>query len=133
MPEIGLIAKVETAFPGKVKERHSLHGDATVVIDRDDALAIFSTLKDDSQFAFDCLMDLSAVDFLGQEPRFEVVYHLYSLRLNHRLRVKIRVTEDDPSVPSVSSLWKSANWLEREVWDMFGIRFSDHPHLRRIL
>jgi len=133
MPEAGLIAKVEAAFPGKIKESHSSHGDETVVIDRDDALAIFGALKDDPQFAFDFLMDLTAVDFLGQEPRFEIVYHLYSLRLNYRLRVKIRVSEDDPSVPSVSSLWKSANWLEREVWDLLGITFSDHPDLRRIL
>jgi len=114
-------------------ESHSQHGNETVIINREDALTIFSTLKDDPQFAFNFLVDLTAVDFLGQEPRFEVVYHLHSMRLNHRLRVKIRVPEDDAVVPSVSSLWKAANWLEREVWDMFGIRFSDHPDLRRIL
>ncbi|MBI3304098.1 MAG: NADH-quinone oxidoreductase subunit C [Deltaproteobacteria bacterium] len=133
MPDTGLIAKAEAAFPGKITESHSLHGNETIVINREDALAIFGALKDDPAFAFNLLVDLSAVDFFGQEPRFEVVYHLYSLRLNHRLRVKIRVPEDDTWVPSVSSLWKAANWLEREVWDMFGIRFADHPDLRRIL
>ena len=133
MPETRLIAKVEAAFPGKIMESHSLHGDETIVINREDALSIFTTLRDDPQFTFNLLADLTAVDFFGREPRFEVVYHLYSLRLNHRLRVKIRVTEDEAWVPSVSSLWKAANWLEREVWDMFGIRFSGHPDLRRIL
>ena len=133
MAETGLIAKVEIAFPGKITESYSQHGNETIVIQREDALAIFSALRDDPQFAFDLLVDLTAVDFLGQEPRFEVVYHLHSMRLNHRLRVKVRVTEDDAVVPSLSSLWKAANWLEREVWDLFGIRFTDHPDLRRIL
>jgi len=133
MAETGLIAKVEAACPGKITESSSQHGNETVVINRDDALDVLTTLKDDPQFAFNLLADLTAVDFFGQEPRFEVVYHLQSVGLNHRLRVKIRVPEDDATVPSVSSLWKSANWLEREVWDMFGIRFADHPDLRRIL
>jgi NADH-quinone oxidoreductase subunit C len=133
MAETGLIAKVETAFPDKITESHSQHGNETIVIDREDALAIFRALKDDPQFAFDFLADLTAVDFFGQEPRFEVVYHLHSMRLNHHLRVKIRVPEDDAVVPSVSSLWKAANWLEREAWDMLGIRFTGHPDLRRIL
>jgi NADH-quinone oxidoreductase subunit C len=133
MAETGLIAKVEIAFPGKITESYSQHGNETIVIQREDALAIFSALRDDPQFAFDLLVDLTAVDFLGQEPRFEVVYHLHSMRLNHRLRVKVRVPEDDAVVPSLSSLWKAANWLEREVWDLFGIRFTDHPDLRRIL
>jgi NADH-quinone oxidoreductase subunit C len=133
MAESGLIAKVEAAFPGKLTESYSQHGNETVVIPREDALTIFTALRDDPQFAFDLLVDLTAVDFLGREPRFEVVYHLHSLRLNQRLRVKIRVTEDDAVVPSVSSLWKAANWLEREAWDMFGVRFADHPDLRRIL
>ena len=133
MAETGLITKVDTAFPGKITESHSQHGNETITLQREDALAIFSALKNDPQFAFDFLVDLSAVDFFGQEPRFEVVYHLHSMRLNHRLRVKIRVPEDDAVVPSVSSLWKAANWLEREAWDMFGIRFAGHPDLRCIL
>ena len=79
------------------------------------------------------LVDVTAVDFLGRAPRFEVVYHLYSLAHRHRLRVKIPVAEDDCRVPSVTPIWKGANWLEREVWDMFGVRFDGHPDLRRIL
>lgn len=133
MPATGLIVKTADAFPGKIVDSHSLHGNETIFINREDALSIFRALRDDPGFSFNFLSDLSAVDFFGQEPRFEVVYHLYSMRLNHRLRVKLRVPEDDAWAPSVSSLWKAANWLEREVWDMFGIRFADHPDLRRIL
>jgi NADH-quinone oxidoreductase subunit C len=84
------------------------------------------------------LMDLTAVDYLkfpGREdgPRFDVVYHLYSVAHNHRLRLKVAVEQDEPSVPTATGLWPIANWLEREVWDMFGIRFEGHPDLRRLL
>lgn len=128
-----MLAKVEAAFPGKIQESHALHGDETVVISRDDATAIFTALRNAPEFAFELLADLTVVDFYGKEPRFEVVYHLKSLSLGHRLRVKIRVPEDDAVVPTVSAIWKSGNWLEREAWDMFGLRFSGHPDLRRIL
>jgi len=133
MADTKVLAKVKAAFPEKIVESYSLHGDETIVIRREDALAIFSALRDAPEFSFELLSDLTVVDFFGKEPRFEVVYHLKSLSLGHRLRVKVRVTEDDPVVPTVSSIWKGGNWLEREAWDMFGVRFSDHPDLRRIL
>ena len=133
MAETKILETVEAAFPGKIVESHSLHGDETIIIDRDDATAIFSTLRNAPEFSFELLSDLTVVDFFGEEPRFEVVYHLKSVSLGHRLRVKIRVAEDDAIVPTVSSLWKSGNWLEREAWDMFGVHFSGHPDLRRIL
>jgi NADH-quinone oxidoreductase subunit C len=133
MAETKVLAKVEAAFPGKIVEGHSLHGDETIVIHREDADAIFSTLRHAPEFAFNLLSDLTVVDFFGKEPRFEIVYHLKSVSLGHRLRVKIRVPEDDPVAPTVSALWKGGNWLEREAWDMFGVRFSGHPDLRRIL
>jgi NADH-quinone oxidoreductase subunit C len=84
------------------------------------------------------LMDLTAVDYLtypGREdtPRFEVVYHLYSVPHNHRVRIKAGVEEDAPVVPTAVPLWPIANWLEREVWDMYGLRFAEHPDLRRLL
>ena len=90
------------------------------------------------ELAFEMLMDLTAVDYSrypGREdgPRFEVVYHLYSLTHNHRVRIKVPVGEDDPVVPSATRLWPIADWMEREVWDMFGIRFAGHPNLRRLL
>jgi NADH-quinone oxidoreductase subunit C len=128
-----LLARGRAAFGERILDSHARCGDATVVVGREDALAIFAALREPPDFAFDVLMDLTAVDYLGQTPRFEVVYHLYSLSQNHRLRVKIRVSEDDCWVHSLVPLWKSANWLERECWDMFGIRFVGHPDPRRIL
>jgi len=99
---------------------------------------VLAHCRDDAALAFDVLIDLTAVDYLkypGREdgPRFEVVYHLYSITHNHRLRLKVRVDEDDASVPSAVALWPIANWLERETWDMFGVRFEGHPDLRRLL
>jgi NADH-quinone oxidoreductase subunit C len=84
------------------------------------------------EYGFDMLADLSAVDYLGQEPRFELVYHLNSIQKNIRLRIKSPITEGEEA-DSVVSLWPIANWLEREVWDMFGIKFKNHPDLRRLL
>ena len=85
------------------------------------------------QLGFNFLADLSSVDNFGDEPRFEVVYELYSLDANIHLRLKTRVSEDHLEVPSVVHLWATANWHEREVYDMMGIRFANHPDLRRIL
>jgi NADH-quinone oxidoreductase subunit C len=90
-------------------------------------------LRDEPGLDFEMLMDVTAVDYLGQEPRFEVVYHLYSLKRNHRVRIKARLPEAAPEIASLVELWPSANWMEREVWDLYGIRFSGHPDLRRIL
>jgi NADH-quinone oxidoreductase subunit C len=90
-------------------------------------------LRDDAATRFDRLTDLTAVDYLGRSPRFEVVYQLHSLAHRHRLRVKTGVPEDDATVPTVSGLWTAALWAEREVFDLFGIRFDGHPDLRRIL
>src|SRR5262245_61490449 len=118
MPDAGFLATLEAAFPGKISEGATRHGVETVVLQRDDAPMIFAALHDNPEFAFNLLSDLTAADFLGQEPRFEIVYQLYSIALNRRLQVKIRVPEDDAWAYTVSSVWKSGNWLEREVWDM---------------
>ena len=91
-------------------------------------------LKEEPQLDCKLLLDVCGVDWLGRrEPRFEVVYHLYSLNLGHRFRLKVPVREDDALVPSVYSVWKAADWFEREVFDLFGIRFEGHPNLKRIL
>lgn len=90
-------------------------------------------VRDDAALRFDLPVDVTAVDYLGQQPRFEVVYHLYSTKHHHRLRLKARVPEDNPTIPSVTPVWAGANWLEREVYDMFGVVFAGHPDLRRIL
>jgi NADH-quinone oxidoreductase subunit C len=133
-----LLETIKARFPSAVVETHAEHGDATAVVTRDDLPEVLRVCRDEPELGFDILMDLTAVDYLrfpGREdgPRFEVVYHLYSLPHNHRLRLKVRVDEDDASVPTAVPLWPIANWLEREVWDMFGVRFEGHPDLRRLL
>ncbi len=128
-----LIEKLRSRFGAKILDSHERLGEETLVVARDGALEIFRHLRDDPEMAFDVLMDLTAVDYLGRSPRFEVVSHLLSLRKGHRLRVKIGVDGEDPWVHSLADLWQSANWAEREAFDMFGIRFEGHPDLRRIL
>ena len=128
-----LLSECEVSFAGRVHERHAKAGEATLVVAREGALDLFRSLRDEDRFAFNMLLDITAVDFLGRTPRFDLVYHLYSLQRAHRLRIKIKVAADDAWVPSLIPLWKAAGWLEREVWDMFGIRFDGHPDLRRIL
>ncbi len=127
--------QIQERFPAAVLEIHAQQGDETVLIKRENLLEIAAVLKTDPSFSMNVLMDLTAVDGLDLKwkPRFQVVYHFYSLAYNHRLRVKVGVEEKDALVPTLTGLWPSANWFEREVWDMFGIRFENHPDLRRIL
>ncbi len=133
-----VLAELGERFGAAIVEAHDQHGDHTVVVARDALIALLRHCRDMPALGFDMLTDLTAVDyskFPGREdgPRFEVVYHLYSLRHNHRVRVKVRVEEDDAVVPTAVPLWPIADWLEREVWDMFGVRFAGHPDLRRLL
>ena len=116
-----------------VQETHALHGDATARVARGRVVELMRFLREDPETRFEMLADLTAVDYLGESPRFEVVYHLYSLEKNHRLRIKARVPEDDCAIDSIAGVWPAANWLEREVWDMYGIRFRGHPDPRRLL
>jgi NADH-quinone oxidoreductase subunit C len=126
--------RVAALLPGaEVVPPAAVRDDVVVVVAREAVAAALVTLRDHAELRFEMLSDLTAVDYLGRAPRFEVVYQLYSLTHNHRLRVKVPVPEDDAVVPSATALWKAANWAEREVWDMFGIRFAGHPDLRRIL
>jgi NADH-quinone oxidoreductase subunit C len=133
-----ILERLRARLGPAVVETHDQHGDHTAVIERSALPAVLSLCRDDADLAFDVLMDLTAVDYQkypGREdgPRFEVVYHLYSLHWNHRLRIKVRVDEDDAVVPTAVPLWPIANWFEREVWDMFGVRFEGHPDPRRLL
>jgi NADH-quinone oxidoreductase subunit C len=90
-------------------------------------------LRDDPALQFNFLADITGVDWYPSEPRFEVVYHLLSISRHERLRLKVRLAGDDPSLESITSVWPSANFFEREVYDLFGVRFSGHPNLRRIM
>ena len=126
--------KIISKFKSIITDSHNFRGDQTITIKREKSLEVFKFLRDEPELNFKFLMDLTAVDYLNRkEIRFEVVYHFYSLTHNQRLRVKIPVRENDCSVDSVCSLWKTANWYEREVWDLYGIKFNAHPDLRRIL
>ena len=128
-----LLARLREVFGEAVLDTQQPCGEPSAIIQRDTALSVFRALRDQPEFAFDMLTDVTAADYLGKTPRFAVVYHLNSLSQHHRLRITVRVAEDDPWAHSLVDLWKSANWLERECWDMFGIRFVGHPDLRRIL
>ena len=103
-----------------------------VTVQRPAIVKVMTFLRDDANCQFKQLMDVCGVDWPGREQRFDVVYNLLSLRHNQRIRVKVQTDESVP-VPSVTGVFSSANWFEREVWDMFGVAFSDHPDLRRIL
>jgi len=116
-------------FPGAGKTE--FRGETTFLLELSQIREALAFCK--STLGFDMVMDIASVDHFGDEPRFEVVYELYSMEPGIHLRLKTRVSEDDLSVPTISDLWPTANWLEREVYDMMGIRFAGHPDLRRIL
>jgi NADH-quinone oxidoreductase subunit C len=109
-------------------------GDDVLILDRGNLRESFRVLKEEPQLDYDFLSDVTAVDYWRKkEPRFEVVYQILSRAKRRRLRVRVPVPENDPSVDSLTPLWRGANFLEREVWDLFGIQFIDHPDLRRVL
>jgi NADH-quinone oxidoreductase subunit C len=130
--EMAVADKLNEHFAGAVQEVSEAHGELTLVVSREQIVGICRFLKDAPDLRYDLLMDMAAVDYLGRQPRFEVVYHLYSIPHNSRLRLKVRLPESDLVIPSVTSVWSTANWHEREAFDMLGVRFSDHPDLRRI-
>lgn len=128
-----ILTILESKYGHWLEKTDSFRGDDCAVIKREGAKEILAFLRNDHEMKFDMLMDLTCVDFPERERRFEVVYHLYSVHKNHRLRVKILVPEKDAWVDTVSDLWAIGNWMEREAWDMFGVDFKGHPDKRRIL
>jgi NADH-quinone oxidoreductase subunit C len=128
-----LIEKLKARFGDAILSAQSERDEETVTVARGTALDFFRALRDEADFQFNFLTDVTAVDWPERQPRFEVVYQLNSLPRGHRLRVKIGVDGADPWVHSVAGQWRSADWLERECFDMFGIEFKGHPDLRRIL
>ena len=105
----------------------------TIYVDRSDIREACALLRDDPACPFDFLSDVTCVDWYPSEPRFEVVYHLLSIQKKERVRLKVRLNSSSPSVDSITPLWAGANYFEREVFDLFGVRFAGHPYLRRIL
>jgi NADH-quinone oxidoreductase subunit C len=107
--------------------------DFTLVVPADHLVAVCTFLRDDPELEFALLASVSGVDYLPRDPRFEVVYHLLSITHNLRLVLKVLVSDEHPRVPTVVGVWPTANWLERETWDFYGIEFTGHPDLTRIL
>jgi NADH-quinone oxidoreductase subunit C len=121
-------------FPDAIVSTHDWRGDETAIVRRERLVEIARFLKQDPEMAFDMPVDVCGVDYLGwKEPRFEVVYHLASLRKRHRIRLKVALEERDAVVPTLTGVWKGVDWFEREAFDLYGIRFEGHPDLRRIL
>ncbi len=130
-----LIGKVKDKFVDCVLETSDKLGEATVSVRPDCIVDLLQFLRDDPELSFNFLMDVCGADLIDLNlfERYAVVYHLYSMEHNHRIRIKAFVSEQELSIDSVSHLWEAANWAEREVYDMYGIEFKNHPDLRRIL
>ncbi len=134
MPEATIpqtVRRVLDAFPGA--SSGEFRGQWWAEVPREKVLEALRLLRDDPDLAFGLLCDLTCTDHPEEEPRFRVIWNLVSLSRKERFRLKARCPEDDPVVPSATPLWATANWLEREAFDMFGVRFEGHPDLRRIL
>ena len=125
--------RLKEQFPSLDFTYENKFGDDIIVVSRKKLFDVIKFFKDDPELNCNMLVDLTCVDYIGEEPRFELVYHLRSMKKLHMIRVKARVPEDDPTIDSLTSLYRIANWFEREVWDMYGVKFNGHPDLRRVL
>ena len=112
---------------------HDHRGDETAMVAPEQIAKVCAYLKSDPECRFEMISDITCVDWIAETPRLEVVYHLYSLTKKHRVRLKARVPIEDPRLPSVTPVWRGADWYEREAYDMYGVIFEGHPDLRRIL
>ncbi|GAB4472176.1 MAG: NADH-quinone oxidoreductase subunit C [Anaerolineae bacterium] len=128
-----LANKIKEKFPEAVKDIIEFRGEVTVVVAPEAIVEVATFCRDDEELQFNMLSALSGVDYYPDEPRFAVNYVMNSLPLNHTLRLKVYVSGDDPEIPTVTGVWAVANWPEREVYDMFGVRFKGHYNMRRIL
>ena len=134
MDSDALIASLQQAVPGaRVERAPSVDAQPTIYVTREDLPAVARALRDTPDLAFGLLAELTAVDFWPRAPRYELVYLLVSIGNRQRLRMKVRLSDDEPHVETVTGIWPAANWLEREVWDLFGIVFDGHPDPRRLL
>jgi NADH-quinone oxidoreductase subunit C len=129
-PEVALLLASDTVAVEAVKfDRDEL----TIWVERTGLRDACRALKDSSQLNYNALMDVTCVDWYPSDPRFETVYHLFSTSTKKRVRLKVRLSGDDTNIDSLVPLWPSANFFEREVFDLFGIRFDGHPNLKRIM
>jgi NADH-quinone oxidoreductase subunit C len=126
-----LLDSISQSFGPKLQEKTEFRGETTYTILPPDLREVAKFCRD--ELSFDYLIDITSIDNFGEEPRFAIVYELYSMTLAIHLRLKLRVSEEPGTVDTVSDIWPTANWHEREIFDMMGIKFNGHPDLRRIL
>ncbi len=127
-----ILEALKQRFPERIRETYTFRGDDVAMIDPAGTLEIHNFLKFEPAMDMKLLLSVTAVDYLGQTPRFEVVTNLTSLSHHHRLRLRMRVSEESPELPSLAGLYRTANWWERHVYDLYGIRFAGHPDMRRL-
>jgi NADH-quinone oxidoreductase subunit C len=128
-----IVDKLKTALPEAVLGGRESYGDITLTIERSAIRQVCRWLKENGDAPFNLFLDVCGQDRFPKAPRFRVIYHLYAFPANLRLRLEVEVDEAEPELDSVVPVWKGANWFEREVFDLFGVRFTGHPDLRRIL
>ena len=126
-----LLESLTKVFGAKIEGRTEFRGETSCTIGAGDLRELAKLCRND--LSFDYLIDITSIDHFGEEPRFEIVYELYSMTLAVHLRLKLKVSEDTGAIDTVSDIWSTANWHEREIYDMMGIKFNGHPDLRRIL
>ncbi len=132
LSSLDLVHQLQARFQNIVSESIEFRGEVTLLVN--DAARIAEIMQHaKKELGFDMLLDITSIDNFGNEPRFEIVYHLYSFTHHQYLRIKTSVGEEKPELPTLTNLWKAADWHEREIFDMMGIRFTGHPDLRRIL
>lgn len=127
------LRRVAEQFPDSIVHGYSQHGDETLVVDRDKLLEILRFCHDDPQLDLKLPSSLTCVDYIDEKPRFELVYSLYSITHKHRLRIKVRVSEEDPTVPCAFGIYRGLDYWQRYCWDMYGIQFTDtHQPMKRL-
>jgi NADH-quinone oxidoreductase subunit C len=126
-----LFDSLEKQFHDKLQQKNEFRGERTYTISGHDLHEITRFCRDNA--GFDYLLDITSIDNFGEEPRFEIVYHLYSMPHGVHVRLRLKLSEDVGAIDTVSDVWPTANWHEREIYDMMGIKFNGHPDLRRIL
>ncbi|MEG8990251.1 NADH-quinone oxidoreductase subunit C [Ignavibacteria bacterium 4148-Me] len=127
-----IIQKVKEQFDNSIEEIKEFRGDLSITIKKEKIVELAKLLKENNDLHFETCIDVTAIDWATRKNRFTVVYHVYSYKNNFTLRIKANIDDNPPQIESVTSVWKSANWYERETYDMYGIIFINHPDLRRI-
>ncbi|MHB8905658.1 MAG: NADH-quinone oxidoreductase subunit C [Melioribacteraceae bacterium] len=124
--------KVKEKFGAALEEVSDFRDDLCLTIKNNQIVQLAKFLKEDTELEFVMLKDVTAIDWATRKKRFTAVYHVYSFKLNYTLRIKANIDDDPPAIESVTPVWRSAEWYERETWDMYGIKFINHPDLRRM-